>query len=85
MNDIYGQRMDRGVGAGGALALVVLGVAAGAVATLLIASANKEKISLGNLSDANPREWLAKTAKALQRGRDRLISAVEDRAGNARS
>jgi len=82
MRDIYNDRLGRGIGAGETLALVALGVAAGALATWLITSANKEKISLGSLGEVNPREWLSKAAQSLQRGRDRLINAVEERSSS---
>lgn len=77
----YDYRVGRGFGAGEVAALLVLGVAAGAVGIWLLASNKRGKISLGPLGELRPHDWLAKAAQALQEGRERLIHGVEERAG----
>jgi len=78
----YNQRMGS-PGTGEVLGVVALTLAAGALATLLVLTAKKEKISLGTLGEANPKDWLAKAAQALERGRERLINSVEERSGGS--
>ena len=70
---------DRRFGIREALTLVVLGVAAGVLATLIVRDAQGQPgIGVGAMGGAQTlQDWLTRTTKKLREGRDKLIADVD--------
>ncbi len=70
---------DSGLGAKEALTLVVLGAAAGALATYLVNAIKSEQPAgvLAGPEGESAREWIKRAAVRLQESRDKIVDAVE--------
>lgn len=61
-----------------ALALVVLGAAAGALATYLIQTVKSEQpVGAGGVTGDSVSDWIRDAAVKLQAGRDKIVEAIE--------
>ncbi|HEY3330296.1 MAG TPA: hypothetical protein VGK19_09775 [Capsulimonadaceae bacterium] len=61
-----------------ALALIVLGAAAGALATYLVQTIKSEQpAAVNGTAGASVGEWFRDAANKLQAGRDKIVEAIE--------